>query len=196
MYSGLGAKLKRYLLLTMLLLVSASTALAADATGTRPALWAQPVATQELKNFYRLDDKVYRSAQPDEEGFAELQQLGITTILNLRDYHSDDDEAEGLDLTLRRVEMDAGSITVEQLVAALREIHQAKGPVLIHCWHGSDRTGTVSAGYRIIMQGWSREAAVDELVNGGYGYHAIYGNIPELLKGLDIEAVRAAVFAP
>jgi len=196
MFSETGMRLKRYLLLAVLLLVSASSALAADAESTRPATWAQPVAAKELENFYRLDDKVYRSAQPDEEGFVELKQLGITTILNLRDYHSDDDEAEGLNLNLQRVKMDAGSITVEQLVAALRVIRQAEGPVLIHCWHGSDRTGTVSAGYRIIMQGWSREDAVKELVNGGYGYHSLYGNIPELLKGLDVEAVRAAVFAP
>lgn len=188
--------IRRYALLGVLLFAWLATAGAAETSDQRPTQWAQPVRSAELQNFYRLDDKVYRSAQPDEEGFVELKQRGIGTILNLRNYHSDDDEAEGLNLDLQRVEMDAGSITVEQLVAALRVIRQAEGPVLIHCWHGSDRTGTVSAGYRIIMQGWSREDAVDELINGGYGYHSIYGNIPKLLQEIDVEAVRAAVLAP
>jgi len=187
----------RALLWLFLVLFFCPSLVLADADASaRPAKWAQPVAAQELKNFYRLDDKLYRSAQPDDEGFAELKQLGIGTILNLRDYHSDDDEAQGLGLKLHRVEMDAGAITVDQLVAALRIIHAAKGPVLVHCWHGSDRTGAVSAAYRIVMQGWSRDEAVEELIDGGYGYHAIYGNIPTLLESLDVEALRAAVLAP
>lgn len=161
----------------------------------RPAEWAQPLVVVGMKNFYRIDAKLYRSAQPDEDGFAAIKRLGITTILSLRDLHSDD-EAEGLGLNLQRIEMEAGKITIPQLVAALRIIRAADGPVLIHCWHGSDRTGAVSAIYRIVMQGWSQEAAIDELINGGYGYHAIYSNIPTLLRQADVAAIWTAVLAP
>lgn len=161
----------------------------------RSALWAQPVAATTLKNFHQLDAKVYRSAQPDAAGFAELKQRGIGTVLNLRDNNSDDAET-GSGLDLQRVEMEADDITVPQLIVALRIIQQARGPVLIHCWHGSDRTGAVSAAYRIVVQGWEKEAAIAELVDGGYGYHSIYGNIPQLLHGLDVAAVKRAVFAP
>lgn len=162
----------------------------------RPTEWAQPVVATGMENFYRLDAKLYRSAQPGKTGFAALKRLGITTVLNLRDFHDDSDEAQGLGLNLQRIEMEAGKITVPQLVAALRIIHQAEGPVLIHCWHGSDRTGTVSAAYRMVVQGWSKEAAIDELINGGYGYHAIYDNIPALLRQADVAAIRAAVLTP
>jgi len=183
-------------LLLLPLLLFVTTALGTPPAQERPAQWAQPVAAAGVENLYRIDEKLYRSAQPDAAGFAALTRLGIRSVLNLRNFHSDDDEAAGLGLTLRRVEMEAGEISVPQLVSALRIIREADGPVLVHCWHGSDRTGAVSAAYRIIMQGWSREAAVDELINGGYGYHSLYGNIPALLRQLDVAAVKAAVFAP
>lgn len=158
----------------------------------RPATWATAVPAKELKNFYRLDAKVYRSAQPSKEGFQELASLGIRNILNLREYHSDSD-GEDFGLTLCRVKMAAGSITTEQVITALRFIRDTEGPVLIHCWHGSDRTGTVSAMYRIVFQGWSKEAAIDELQRGGYGYHTLYKNIPEFIRLADIAAIKKSL---
>ncbi len=159
----------------------------------RPATWATPVPSEHLKNFYKIDDQVYRSAQPNKKGFRELRTLGIKNVLSFRDHHSDDDGKE-FGLTLYRVRMEAGGITTEQVVEALRIIRNADGPVLIHCWHGSDRTGLVSALYRIVFQGWSKDAAIDELINGGYGYHSLYKNIPEFIRQADIEEIRKQVF--
>ncbi len=164
----------------------------AKGTPQRPAAWATPVPAQHLKNFYKLDDKVYRAAQPNKKGFQELRALGITTVLDLRDYH-DDDAGREIGLRVFRVKMDAGGVTVGQVVEALTIIENAKGPVLIHCWHGSDRTGLVSALYRIVFQGWSKEDAVDELEHGGYGYHSFFRNIPDFIKHADIEAIRRRV---
>ena len=161
-------------------------------TASRPARWATPVRSAHLKNFYKIDDKVYRSAQPDKEGFRELKTLGIRSVLSFRDYHSDDDGKDS-GITLHRVKMEAGDIEGEKAVEALRIIHNAEGPVLIHCWHGSDRTGLVSALYRIVFQGWSKEDAIDELMLGGYGYHSLYKNIPEFIRQADIDAIRKQV---
>jgi protein tyrosine/serine phosphatase len=162
----------------------------------RPAEWATPVPSASLKNFYKLDEKVYRSAQPNRKGFEELKRLGIKNVLSFRDHHSDDKDAKGLGLTLRRVKMEAGEIKDEQVAEALRIIRTAKGPVLIHCWHGSDRTGLISAMYRILYQGWSKEEAIEELMKGGYGYHSLYRNIPEYIRKVNIENIRFAVKTP
>lgn len=159
----------------------------------RPAAWATPVHAEHLKNFYKLDDKVYRSAQPGKKGFKELTTLGIRNVLSFRDYHSDD-EGKDFGLNLYRIKMEAGDITAEKVVEALRVIRNAQGPILIHCWHGSDRTGLVSAMYRIVFQGWSRENALEELMNGGYGYHSLYKNIPEFIRQADVEKIKQAVF--
>jgi protein tyrosine/serine phosphatase len=181
--------------LTLLLVLFSVSTLYAATPQPRPDTWAQPVETANLKNFYKLDEHVYRSAQPDEAGFAYLKTLGITNILNLRDYHNDDPGPKKPGLNLYRVPMDAGKIKTADVVAALRFIKQSEGPVLIHCWHGSDRTGMISALYRIVFQNWSKEDALDELMHGGYGYHALYKNIPEFIKQADINDIKRKVFA-
>ena len=95
--------------------------------------------------------------------------------------------------------MAAGSLTEKDLRQVLASIRDAPKPVLVHCWQGSDRTGAVVAAYRIAFQGWTREQAIDELVNGGYGYHAsYYPNIVALIRSLDVAKLKqvAAPAAP
>jgi protein tyrosine/serine phosphatase len=114
-------------------------------------------------------------------------------VLNLRNYHSNKDEAKGTSLMLNRVAMSAHNSDWDELVEAMRIIKNRKGPIVIHCWHGSDRTGLVAALYRIIFQNWTKEDALDELENGGYGYHSIYGNIKTFIRSFDIEEFRKEV---
>jgi protein tyrosine/serine phosphatase len=150
----------------------------------------------ELENFYRLNDEVYRSQQPDDEEMAELEATGFRAILNLREYHSDEDEAKGTQLKLYRVPVNAGDIDDAFVVEALRAIAQADKPILIHCWHGSDRTGVVAAMYRMVFEQWPREMAIDEFVNGGFGYHAsFYPNIERYLERVDISDIRRQVMS-
>ena len=181
---------------TLLLLLFWTSAPAGAEPSSRPAAWATPVTSAHLKNFYRIDEKVYRSAQPDRKGFQELKAFGIMNVLSFRDHHADDKDAKGLGLTLHRVKMEAGEIKDEQVAGALRILKSAKGPVLIHCWHGSDRTGLVSALCRILYQNWSKNEAIDELMKGGYGYHSLYRNIPEYIRKVNVEELRKRVVAP
>jgi len=157
----------------------------------RPDTWAKPIIGTHLSNLYQVDKGIYRSKQPDEEDVSDLQTLGIKQILNLREYHEDGGEVGKSNFILNRVPMAAGKVTQEQVVQALRIIQQRKGPILVHCWHGSDRTGTTIAAYRIIFNHWTKEQALDEMVHGGYGYHAsFYPNLVELVKKLDIQKMR------
>lgn len=162
----------------------------------RPENWATPIISENLDNWHRLDQKVYRSAQPSRKGFEDAINFGIKNVLNLRDNHSDDSEARGLKIKTHRIEIEADDIFEKDVVAALKIIKNSDGPILIHCWHGSDRTGLVCAMYRIVFQNWTKDAAIDELVNGEFGYHAIYKNIKEWIKDSDVEALKKKVFAP
>ena len=156
----------------------------------RPAAWAQPIIGTSLENFYQVDEGLYRSEQPNENSFADLSKLGIQEILNLREFHSDD-EASEYKFRVHRVKMDAGDVTTKHLLNALKWIKNRQGALLVHCWHGSDRTGATIAAYRMVFQNWTKEDAIDEMVNGGYGHHErIYDNLPELLKTLDVEKMR------
>ncbi len=148
----------------------------------RPARWAQPVSAQHVQNLYRVDDGLYRAAQPDAAGMRELERLGIKTVLDLRLAHSDRHLMRGTALQARNLPMSPSTISAHQLRKALRLIRESEKPVLVHCLHGADRTGAVIAAYRIAEQGWSQEAAVREMRRGGYGHH--YLLFPNIRKTL------------
>lgn len=185
--------MKNFLCLCSLLF---ALSLAASEPRLRPEAWAAPVLSKNLGNWHQLDSKVYRAAQPSRKGFQDAIELGIKNVLNLRDYHSDASEAKGLKIKTYRIEMDAGDIKESDVVAALKIIKDSDGPILIHCWHGSDRTGLICATYRMVFQNWTKEAATDELVNGGFGYHSFYKNITKWIKDADVEALKKEILAP
>lgn len=159
----------------------------------RPQWWAQPLALEGVPNLHRINGRLYRSAQPTAAGFQALESLGVRTVLNLRQYHDDDDEATGIDMVLKHRWVNTGDFGDTEMLDALQTLATAASPVLVHCWHGADRTGTVIALYRMVCQGWGKEQALDELQHGGYGYHAIFDNIPAYLQQVDVAKLRCQV---
>lgn len=181
-----------------LLFVMLMTFLAGCATGTaprdRPSHWAQPVPNVDVDNLYRVDTRLYRSAQPDEAGFEELYDLGIRYILNLRQHHDDRKRMGNLPFDYHHIRIDTTEMNYDQLVEGVAYLLQANGPVLVHCKHGSDRTGAMVAAYRIVANGWSKEQALDEFRNGGFGYHRFwFPNLTELIDSLDEDTLRRDV---
>jgi protein tyrosine/serine phosphatase len=66
--------------------------------------------------------------------------------------------------------------------------------VLVHCWHGSDRTGIVVAAYRIVFQNWNVEEAEKEFRDERFGYHEFwYKNLLKLLRETDWDAMRTRI---
>ena len=156
----------------------------------RPEQWANSVENTKIKNLYRVDHKLYRSAQPKPSDFEKMYAMGIHSILNLQQFHTDQKEIGSLPIDEYRVPMSALKPKYEDLVKAVGYIVQSDTPVLVHCKHGSDRTGTVIAAYRIAIQDWSKESAIKEMVKGGYGYHTTFVKLPKLLYSLDIDRFR------
>ena len=62
----------------------------------RPAAWAVKLARTNLSNFYLVTTNLYRGAQPSARGMTELKAAGVKMVINLRSFHSDDDEARGV----------------------------------------------------------------------------------------------------
>jgi len=174
--------------LILTFLINASNLLAEPQI--RPAKWAQPMIGSSLKNWHQLDKKLYRSSQPSKEEFQEIESFGISAVLNLRKHHSAKDEALNTKLKLYSIPMEADELSYEDLVKALRIIAQEKGSILVHCWHGSDRTGAICAAYRIVFQNWTKEEAITEMMLGGYGFHSMFDNIPQLIKNIDVEELK------
>ena len=96
-------------------------------------------------------------------------------------------------IKLYRLKMKAHSVSEDQLINALRIIKNRKGPIVFHCHHGSDRTGAVCAMYRIVFQGVSKQKAIQEMTEGGFGFHRIYKNIIRTIEKADIERIKREV---
>ena len=173
-------------------LVLFNTAYGAETSPTdRPESWAKPLEMQGVPNLHKVSDTLYPSAQPSEEGMTKLKALGIETIINLRSFHSDRDEIGSTGLAYEHIYMKAWHPEEEEAVRFLRIVTNPKrSPVLVHCQHGADRTGTMCALYRITVQGWTKEEAVREMTQGGFGFHEIWKNLPNWFENLDIDAIK------
>jgi protein tyrosine/serine phosphatase len=160
--------------------------------------WAKPIELKGVENLYKINDFIYRSRQPTKEGFANLEKLGIKKVINLRNLWSDKDELKGSGIRYYyQAKVNSGHIKDLDVIKVLRILKDTvSGPFLIHCHHGADRTGIMCAMYRIVFQGWSRKDALDELRNGGFGFHEIWKNIPQYILNADVEYIRSEVLKP
>ena len=148
----------------------------------------------EAKNFYRVDERLFRSAQLDGSDAAKLHELGIKSIVNLRHFsRGGDRRAFGDQFWLANKPLQSWEIKPAQIADVLRTIRerQKEGAVLVHCYHGADRTGLVVAMYRVIYQGWSLDAARSEMIDGGYGFHSMWQDIAGFLTPQNEALVRA-----
>ncbi len=164
---------------------------------TRPAAWAVPVAWPGLPNLHCVTPTLYRGAQPEPEGFAQLRRLGIKTVISLRSFHSDRDACAATGLDYLQIDEKAWHAEDEDLVTFLRATTDpARQPVFVHCQHGADRTGTMIAAYRIVIQGWSKDQAIAEMTQGGYGFHPLWTNLVQYIRKLDTDRIRRQIGGP
>lgn len=188
----------------MFTLCSGDLLAASAAAGARPENWATSVAASPgLPNLHRVNSTLYRSAQPTRDGFSFLSTQAslakgdrpIKTIVSLRTFNDDDTlvpSAPGL--RLEQIRFKTWHPEDEDVVKFLRiATTPSLQPVLVHCQHGSDRTGTMVAIYRIAYEGWTKAQATDEMVNGGFGFHPMWQNLLHYIEELDINSIKEQV---
>jgi len=179
----------------LLIFVSSVLGCALDRVeSSRPAQWATPVQLRGAANLYKVTDYLYRSGQPTEEGMKNLKKLGIKTIINLRAFYFDSDKIRETGLFVEELSVKVWHIEDADVVRVLRIIRKKEnGPFLIHCSNGSDRAGVMIAMFRVVEQGWTKEDAIEEMVNGGYGFHRLWFRIVGYVKHADVERIRKQV---
>jgi protein tyrosine/serine phosphatase len=132
-----------------------------------------PEESIPLYNFHVLDSgRAYRSSQPDAEILRlAINQLGLKTVINLRGpnegetwYDAERAVCAEMSVTMLDFPMSAKHLpSAETLADVLAALQNADYPILIHCQGGADRTGAVSALYRIVVLGQDKAQALQEL---------------------------------
>lgn len=151
----------------------------------------QKVESKYFRNLYKVSDSLYRSEQPNKKGFREMEAAGVKTVISFRRDIDDARKVKRTDLLTERIPLKASEMTEADILKVLRLIHRSPKPVLIHCWHGSDRTGITTAAYRVVFENWSKEKAVKEFRYPDFGYHEKwYPNLVDLIMNLDVEKIR------
>jgi protein tyrosine/serine phosphatase len=130
----------------------------------------------ELPNFHKVNERLYRGAQPQKGGLKRLAAMGIRTIVNLRgeDQNTLAEQQEAKELGLNYYALPMGGLsrpTDKQVEQALAIINNPEnGAVFVHCKHGADRTGVIIACYRMTRENHSAEQAKEEAEKHGMSW--------------------------
>ncbi|MGP3970392.1 fused DSP-PTPase phosphatase/NAD kinase-like protein [Streptomyces sp. 6N223] len=132
-----------------------------------------------INHFEQVDDKVWRGSAPGVEGYRELAERGVHTVVDLRaEDMSAHELAEpvraGLDV-VRMPIRDGQTPTNAQVDQFIETVRESPGPVFVHCGAGVGRTGSMSAAYLVETdQASSRQAALRTLAVGPPSIEQVY----------------------
>lgn len=184
-------------LITAVFLLATTLAVSAQESTNRPSAWAHPLVLAGVTNFYQVTTNLYRGAQPTAEGMAQLKAMGIKTVINLRSFHSDKDEVSGTGLKSIRFETEPWHAEEEEVIGFLKVLADTNNlPVFVHCQRGADRTGTMCAMYRIVVCGWTKEQAIEEMKQGGFHFSPVWKNLVAYIEKADIADLKRKVGLP
>ena len=127
-----------------------------------------------VPNAGRINDSLFRGAQPLSQGIAELKKLGITTIVDLRGEDPDkikweQQQAESVGMHFVNIPVSGWSApTNDQVAQFLSLFKNHNDKIFVHCRFGDDRTGVFVAAYRMAHDHWLPHQAIKEMYFFGF----------------------------
>jgi protein tyrosine/serine phosphatase len=157
----------------------------------------------KIKNFGQMDDRFYRGGQPKEEDYQALADLGIKTVIDLRDeptsYEKRDVEALGMRYV--NIPMSDTSYPKQESVDQFMKLvnDPATGKFFVHCAGGRHRTGVMGAVYRFNNYGWNFDQVYGEMK--AYDFYTRWGHgdmkkyVEDYWQGIQTKGGHVAVVA-
>jgi len=126
-----------------------------------------------VPNAGKISEQLYRGAQPHIQSLTQLKKIGITTIVDLRaeDAGTRDQErkeADKLGIDFVSIPVGGWSNPTNDEIAKFLSLFDGHSKVFVHCRLGKDRAGVFVATYRIAMQKWTAEQAINEMYYFGF----------------------------
>src|SRR5829696_3195169 len=160
---------KRHALLALVAILSLAAVSSAQENST---------ANVKIKNFGQMDDRFFRGAQPKEQDYKDLAQLGIRTVIDLRDDPESYEKpmVESLGMTYVQIPMTAKKYpTPEALGLFFKTVNDPNtGKFYVHCAGGRHRTGVMGAVYRFKFYHWDFEQVYKEMKQ--YDFYTRWGH--------------------
>ena len=130
-----------------------------------------------ISNVGRVAAGIYRGNQPTKEGYATLKNMGIKTVINLRNDYSEKNEVEAqgmksIEIPLSVLKKIPGK-TIKGIIAILTDA--SLQPIYLHCKLGQDRAGAIIAIYRMEIDNWNINEALEEMKD--YNFNNLWHNL-------------------
>jgi protein tyrosine/serine phosphatase len=139
-----------------------------------------------IKNFHEVETGIYRGAAPDDAGTAYLESIHLKTDIDLESFRfwaildeRSDNRPDDILFKSERLSSWPGILSfiqppitnhrIDEILDIMND--ESQQPVFVHCQRGEDRTGMVVGLYRVLKQGWTPEAAWNEMLEWGYHPH-------------------------
>ena len=160
---------------------------------------AEKLKIAGVHNAGKVSEVLFRGAQPSAQGLGELKKLGVTTIVDLRgnrgEVQWERQQAEALGMHFVDIPVLGWSAPANAQVAQFLKLFEDPGQkIFVHCRFGSDRTSVMVATYRIALQKWTADQAVDEMYSFGFHYHW-YGGMRSYIRNFPANYSSEPAFA-
>jgi protein tyrosine/serine phosphatase len=136
------------------------------------------ISNVNIKNFGQMDERFFRGGQPKEKQYQELADLGIKTVIDLRDDPKDYEKTSVEALGMRYVNIpmsDKDYPETAKIEEFLKLIDDPEtGKFYVHCAGGRHRTGVMGAVYRFNHYGWDFEKVYAEMKK--YDFYTRWGH--------------------
>ncbi|HKP71202.1 MAG TPA: tyrosine-protein phosphatase [Pyrinomonadaceae bacterium] len=181
------------------------TAQTVDVAAAQAAVVKADFSNIKIGNFGQMDERFYRGAQPVQSDYQSLKDLGVNTVIDLRNDPTDYEKSavEALGMKYINIPMSGWKSPKQADVDAFLTLvnNPDTGKFYVHCKAGIHRTGVVGAAYRYTNYGWDYDKVYKEMKDYNYSNGLVHGKLGSFVKKwgarlADEKSRQAAVQAP
>lgn len=162
------------------------TAATVDTAGITAEQKAEIIKNIKIGNFGQLDERYYRGAQPVQTDYQSLKDLGVNTVIDLRNDPTDYEKptVEALGMKYVNIPMSGWKSPdmedVNKFLALLEE--PSTGTVYVHCKAGRHRANVMGAAYRYTKYDWDYDTVYKEMKKFRYSSGLVHGKLGSFVK--------------